>query len=115
VNLPEHPTADVTPAATAELLACGVVTVIDVREDKEWTAGHIKGTVHIPLGTLDPARIDASRPIIAVCRSGNRSGKAADTLRAAGLTVHNMTGGMNSWAQAGLPVHAADGTTGSVR
>jgi rhodanese-related sulfurtransferase len=115
VNPPENPTADVTPAATAELLARAAVTVIDVREDEEWTTGHISGAIHIPLAALDPARIDASKPIIAVCRSGNRSGKAADTLRAAGLTVHNMTGGMNGWARAGLPVHAADGTVGSVR
>jgi rhodanese-related sulfurtransferase len=101
VNPPENPTADVTPAATAELLARAAVTVIDVREDEEWTTGHISGAIHIPLAALDPARIDASKP--------------ADTLRAAGLTVHNMTGGMNGWARAGLPVHAADGTVGSVR
>lgn len=114
MNPSENPAADVTAAATAELLACGAVSVIDVREDEEWMTGHISGAVHIPLSTLDPARIDASKPIIAVCRSGNRSGKAADTLRAAGLTVHNMTGGMNEWARAGLPVHAADGTAGSI-
>jgi rhodanese-related sulfurtransferase len=115
VSLPDDPTADVTPAATAELLAAGTVTVIDVRDGDEWSAGHIRGAIHAPLNSLDPAAVDASKPIIAVCRSGNRSRKATEMLRAGGLTVHNMTGGMHAWAQTGLPVQAADRTPGSVR
>jgi rhodanese-related sulfurtransferase len=115
VKLPDDPIADVTPAATAELLGAGTVTVIDVRDGDEWAAGHIRGAIHAPLDSLYPAAVDASKPIITVCRSGNRSGKAAERLRAGGLTVRNMTGGMNAWAHTGLPVHAADGTPGSVR
>jgi rhodanese-related sulfurtransferase len=115
VRLPDDPAADVTPAAAAELLRAGAVTVIDVRDGDEWSAGHIRGAVHIPLSSLSPGAVDAGKPIIAVCRSGSRSGKATDILRAGGLTVHNMTGGMNAWARSGLPVQAADGTPGSVR
>jgi rhodanese-related sulfurtransferase len=115
VNPSEDLTADVPPAIAAELHARGAVTVIDVREDDEWTTGHISGAIHIPLAMLDPASIDASKPIITVCRSGNRSGKAADKLRAVGLMVRNMTGGMQDWVRTGLPVDAADGTAGSAR
>lgn len=115
MSLADDPTADVTPAATAELLGTGTVTVIDVRDGDEWTAGHIGGAIHIPLSSLDPAAVDTSKPIIAVCRSGSRSGKATEMLRAGGLRVHNMTGGMNAWARTGLPVQTAGGTPGSIR
>jgi 3-mercaptopyruvate sulfurtransferase SseA len=54
VSLADDPTADVTPAATAELLGTGTVTVIDVRDGDEWTAGHIGGAIHIPLSSLIP-------------------------------------------------------------
>jgi rhodanese-related sulfurtransferase len=118
VNPSDNHTADVSPAAVAKLLASGAVIVVDVREPEEWTAGHIDGAVLIPLGTLNPvtiATIDGSKPVVAVCRSGKRSARAAQILRAAGLTVHNMTGGMNDWARVGLPVHTAPGTAGSLR
>lgn len=115
MKLPDDPAADVTPAATAELLGAGTVIVVDVRDGDEWAAGHIRGAIHAPLDSLDPATVDASKPVIAVCRSGNRSAKATEMLRAGGLTVHNMTGGMKAWAQTGLPVQAADGTPGTVR
>jgi rhodanese-related sulfurtransferase len=114
VSLADGPTADVTPAAAAELPAAGTVTVIDVRDD-EWAAGHIRGAIHTPPDSLNPATIDATKPIIAVCRSGSRSAKATEKLRAGGLTARNMTGGTNARAQAGLPVHATDGTPGSIR
>jgi rhodanese-related sulfurtransferase len=115
VSLPDEPAADVIPADTAELLAAGTVTVIHVRDSEEGAVGHIRSAIHAPLDSLNPAALHASTPVIAVCRSGNRSGKATEMLRAGGLTVHNMTGGMNAWARTGLPVHAADGTPGSVR
>ena len=115
MSLPDDPAAGVTPAATAELLAAGTVTVIHVRDSEEGAAGHIRGAIHAPLDSLNPAALDAGKPVIAVCRSGSRSAKATGKLRAAGLTAHNMAGGMNARAHAGLPVHAADGTPGSAR
>jgi rhodanese-related sulfurtransferase len=42
-------------------------------------------------------------PVIAVCRSGNRSAHVADALNAAGFTADTMTGGMIAWTLAGLP------------
>jgi len=90
--------------------------IIDVREDEEWAAGRIAGAHHIPLTQL-PARVtelDRDRPVVTVCRSGNRSGQAADYLTQAGLSAHNMDGGMKRWAREGLPFSAPDGRAGRV-
>ena len=108
------PTTDIDPATAQQLISTGKVTLIDVREDNEWAAGHAPHATHIPLGALDPAAFRADQELIAVCRSGGRSGKATRRLRAAGLTVYNLTGGMQAWAAAGLPVRRDDGTPGTV-
>jgi rhodanese-related sulfurtransferase len=111
---------DVTPGAAARLLSAEAVIVLDVREDDEWNAGHIDGARHIPLAQLDPLIPDAlgltpGTPIVVVCRSGNRSARAAAALRTAGPAVHNMTGGMNAWAAEGLPVVTAGGAPGTIQ
>ncbi len=82
------------------------VQFLDVREDDEVATGTIPGAKHIPLGILGGRllELDRSRPIIAVCRSGNRSAKATQLLEAAGFRVDNMSGGMMAWIEAGLPV-----------
>ena len=82
------------------------VILLDVREDDEFKAGHIPGAEWIPLGQLS-SRLDElpkDKTIVAVCRSGNRSGQATELLRQNGFDAHNMQGGMNSWVQAGLDV-----------
>jgi len=79
--------------------------LVDVREDSEVAQGRIPGTIHIPLGQL-PARVaelDRTRPVIAICRSGNRSGRATQFLVQAGYDCDNMAGGMLAWQAAGLP------------
>ncbi len=92
------------------------VFVLDVREQGEWDAGHIDEAVHIPMGDLN-ARIDElpkDQPIVAVCRSGNRSRAVTDALHRAGYTAHNLEGGMHAWQRAGLPFAASDGSEGRV-
>ena len=105
---------DVTVGQAAPLADAGQVLLLDVREAYEWDGGHAAGAVHMPLGELDPARVPRDRPVIAVCRSGHRSGQATQVLLAAGVDVRNLAGGMNAWAQAGLPVVRADGAAGEV-
>lgn len=90
--------------------------LLDVREDAEWAAGRIEGARHIPLAEL-PGRLgelDRNRPVVALCRSGNRSGQAAQYLRQAGLSAQNMDGGLKRWAGDGLPVTTPDGRPGRV-
>lgn len=95
-------------AARATQMAESGATLLDVREDHEWKSGHAPGAVHVPLGQLDPASLPAEVTIIAVCRSGNRSSKAAEALASAGRDVVNLEGGMQAWVRAGLPVVRSD-------
>lgn len=102
-------------AARATQMAESGATLLDVREDHEWKSGHVPGAVHVPLGQLDPASLPTDLTIIAVCRSGNRSSKAAEVLASAGRDVVNLEGGMQAWLRAGLPVVSDDGHEGSGR
>jgi rhodanese-related sulfurtransferase len=82
--------------------------VLDVREQSEWADGHIAGAKHIPLGQLKNRVGDLEKykgkPIVAVCRSGNRSAHACGLLKKAGFEhVNNLAGGMTAWEQAGMP------------
>lgn len=82
------------------------VFILDVREPHEFAAGHVPGATLIPLGQLSSrlSEIPKDKTVVAVCRSGNRSGQATELLRQRGFNAHNMRGGMNAWTQAGLPV-----------
>lgn len=83
--------------------------VLDVREDKEYAAGHIPKAKHIPLGSLN-ARLKElekyrKKPILVTCRSGQRSARACGILKKAGFeTVFNQAGGIIAWERANLPV-----------
>lgn len=82
--------------------------VLDVREQSEWADGHIGKAKHIPLGQLKTRLTELEKykdkPIVVVCRSGNRSGSACGTMKKAGFEkMYNLSGGMMAWEQAGLP------------
>ncbi len=111
-QFPAVPEVEATQAAA--LAETGRILLLDVREDDEWQAGRAPSAEHVPLSALDPDVVPRDRPIVAVCRSGNRSGKAAQVLIAAGYDVHNLAGGMKAWAAAGLPVVRNDGVPGEV-
>lgn len=92
---------DGVPSDLAEAL-----TVLDVREDGEWAAGHIDGSVHIPLMQV-PARISELPPdeqVLVVCKVGARSAQAAAYLQAQGIEAVNLVGGLVAWARAGRPL-----------
>jgi rhodanese-related sulfurtransferase len=80
--------------------------LLDVREDDEWAAGHAPGARHIPLGQLGARATEVPQDelIYVVCRSGHRSGQAAQALAGAGWRAVNVAGGMQQWAAAGLPM-----------
>ncbi len=74
--------------------------LLDVREPHEYQICNIPGAKLIPLGDL-PKRVnelDSSKEIVAHCKMGGRSAKAADFLRQAGFRVKNMTGGILAWS-----------------
>jgi rhodanese-related sulfurtransferase len=95
-----------TDITVTDLAALGDPVVIDVREPFEWEAGHAAGAVHIPLGDLG-SRIDEVprvAPVYVVCAAGGRSLQGAALLQRHGIEAVNVTGGMNAWQQADLPV-----------
>jgi rhodanese-related sulfurtransferase len=79
---------------------------IDVREPMEWQAGRaeVENVVFNPLSAFDTEKIPQDKPIIFICRSGNRSAQVTTQLETYGLDVTNMSGGMLSWHEAGLPL-----------
>jgi rhodanese-related sulfurtransferase len=105
--------AQVDPAQ-AQILDADGALLLDVREPEEWTAGHLPDAVHMPPGSLAPASVPSGRVVVAVCRSGNRSGKAAAQLADAEFDVRNLAGGMKAWARDGRPVQQDDGSAGTV-
>ena len=102
------------PKSLAERLE--MVQVVDVRYPNEWEAGRIDGAIHIPGDYLDErvGELDQDRPIVTVCKSGNRSSAAAEWLREEGFDAENLDGGMEAWAQAGLDYHAGTGEPGTI-
>src|SRR5919197_5860562 len=94
------------------------VQIVDVREPYEWEAGRIEGAVHVPLAQLmgggERGKLDPSKPVAVVCRTGNRSDLAATMLQARGYDAVNMEGGMEAWERLGLPFSAANGGPGRV-
>ena len=85
--------------------------LLDVREPDEWQAGHAPGAVHIPLGALGAryTELAQDRPLYVICRSGQRSGHAAQALAGAGWDVSNVSDGMIGWHAAGLPMTSESG------
>lgn len=80
--------------------------LLDVRTAGEYKQGHVHGAELIPLDELlaKQSRLPKEREIICICASGNRSSSAARKLSALGYQVKNMSGGMNRWTRANLPV-----------
>ena len=73
-------------------------TILDVRTPEEFSGSHYPNAINIPLNEL-PQRVDEikqlKQPIVAYCRSGNRSGMAVAILRQSGLTNVFNGGGLN--------------------
>ena len=92
----------------ADRLKSGVgrMTVLDVRTEGEWNAGHIDGAIHVHGGKLQERFSDVprDRPVSVICGSGYRGSIAASFLKREGYDdVANVVGGMSAWQAAGYP------------
>jgi rhodanese-related sulfurtransferase len=102
-------------AETVPEVAAGSVPdgawLLDVREPDEWAAGHAPDARHIPLGQLGNRanEVPQDQDVYVICRSGNRSGRAAQALNGAGWQAFNVAGGMQDWAAAGRPMVSESG------
>ena len=82
---------------------------VDVRTDAEWSEGHLKGAVHLPVDQVDARAAsllpDKDAALVLYCRTGRRAQSAAEQLRQLGYThVSAMTGGYVDLEAAGYPV-----------
>ena len=101
---------EVSVEEALERVKKGNVTLIDVREDSEWAAGHARGAEHMGRGVIErdiEARIpDKNAELILYCGGGFRSALSADNLQLMGYTnVASMAGGWRAWQAAGAPTN----------
>ncbi len=100
-----------TPAAAADLLSLATVDLVDVRDEREFHAGHVPGARNIPLETLraDPDKFLArDKTIVFVCAKGVRSLTAAKLAERLGYAnVANLDGGTSAWSKAGFALETA--------
>ncbi len=104
-----------TPTGVHERL--GEIQLVDCREPYEWVAGRIEGSIHIPLNTIMAGAtgdLDPDKPVVVVCRSGNRSELATLMLQARGFEAHNLEGGLEEWTRQGLAISTPQGAPGRV-
>lgn len=95
---------EITPAEVKERLEKGdEIAVLDVRTKEEYESdtGHLKVAILLPIQELERRyhELDSlkAKEIVAYCRSGNRSGRAARFLAEKGFKVYNMVGGILEW------------------
>ena len=86
--------------------------VIDVCEPAEFAAGHVGGAKNVPLGELE-AKLSSvvknkALPLILVCASGARSGRAVAIAKKLGYEqAQSLGGGLKAWKDANLPIEKA--------
>src|SRR5262245_61126374 len=99
----------VTTARAVELINREDALVLDVRDAGEYGAGHILGAKNLAVARIEEGGGELAkkkdRPVIVYCEGSDRSAKAMSALKKQGFTkTFNLTGGLNAWQQAGLPV-----------
>ncbi|OGO09338.1 MAG: hypothetical protein A3K46_07390 [Chloroflexi bacterium RBG_13_60_9] len=99
--------SDAISPEQAQKQISGGALILDVRLHDDFVAGHIEGSLWMPLENLESLMktLPHDRLIITVCNSGVRSIQAMYILKEAGYTqVTSMTGGMQAWVAADFPV-----------
>jgi rhodanese-related sulfurtransferase len=104
------PTTDpfeVNPKAFAQAVNAGEAAVADVREPHEFAAGHIPGSINLPLSRFDPRDLPNGKAVVLICQAGGRSRNALGQAHAAGRNdVKHYAGGMSQWRMIGGDVTA---------
>jgi rhodanese-related sulfurtransferase len=86
-------------------LADGTITLVDVREPHEFAAGHIPGSLSLPLSGFDPSSIPEGKRVVFSCAAGVRSVRAIELAQAFGRDIReHYKGGWKDWVLAGEPV-----------
>lgn len=101
--------AEIGTLEATRLMNQGATLVLDVRDEKEYAAGHLPKARHIPVrelsGRLEEIAKYKSKPVIVTCRSGTRAAAACRLLKSSGFNnVYSLKGGLAAWQQASLPI-----------
>jgi rhodanese-related sulfurtransferase len=97
----------VTPREAAELIQNDDVDVVDLRDEREWSGGHIPKARPLSLEQMraDPQAALPRDSVVFVCARGVRSLTAAKLAERLGLSrLYNIDGGTAGWVRAGLPL-----------
>ena len=83
--------------------------LVDVREESEWSRGHLPGAIHLSKGIIErdieKTIANPSATIVLYCGGGFRSALVADNLQQMGYSdIPSMGGGWRGWCEAGYPV-----------
>jgi rhodanese-related sulfurtransferase len=101
------------PRDAAQLLASSDVDVIDIRDAREWQAGHLPNARLVPFETFraDPEKAVArDHAVLFVCSKGMRSLAAAKLAERLGYEkIYSLDGGTKEWTRAGLPLVIGSG------
>lgn len=98
-----------TAEGAVQLINREKAVVIDVGEATEFSAAHVGGAKNIPLGQLQDKLTGAVKnkalPVILVCQSGARSGRAVAIAKKLGYAqAQSLSGGLSAWRAANLPI-----------
>lgn len=104
----DHAT-NVTPNEAVLLMSRAKTLILDVRDEAEFTAGHIQGAKHVPLadleGRLKEFAKQKSKPVLVHCQRGMRSKNACKILAENEFTqLHQLDGGLDKWIEAKMPL-----------
>lgn len=92
-------------------LADGTMLLVDVRESEEYAAGHIPGSISVPLSTFSTDALPeaSGRKIVFSCNSGGRTLRAIAAAKAAGLDLNmHYKGSFKDWIAHGEPINTGD-------
>lgn len=99
---------DVSPQDLKIWLDAGQAILIDVRDPHEYEEVRIPGSILIPIEGCGPAMLpqNPDKKIVFHCKKGGRAGRACHACveNAPHRVVYNLAGGIEAWAQAGLPI-----------
>jgi rhodanese-related sulfurtransferase len=103
---------DLEPQAAVMLINREKATVIDVSDAAEFAAAHVRNARHVPLDTIaDGVKglpTNKQLPLVVVCATGARAGKAVAKLKALGYDkAQALRGGLKAWREANLPIDKA--------
>ncbi len=101
-----------TPAQAVQVVNREKGVLIDVSSGEQFASGHAVGSRHLPLDDFEsrlPVSVkNKALPLVLVCPTGNRAGRAAAVARKLGYSnVQILSGGLKAWRDANLPIEKA--------